>query len=118
MRSSVRALPPVWQMAVLPLTSQSFCEGTVSVSVNQPKRADSRRGAGQRAFLSGLRLVLPPSRDNQRAADLLVHEVGPADPPDLNRVRAMAQLTLFRRLRERADEARRFIRDLRAEAHA
>ena len=51
-----------------------------SVSVNQPKRADSRRGAGQRAFLWGLRLVLPPSRDNQRAADFLAHEVGPADP--------------------------------------
>ncbi len=51
-----------------------------SVSVNQPKRADSRRGAGQRAFLSALRLVLPPSRDNQRAADFLAHEVGPADP--------------------------------------
>jgi hypothetical protein len=45
-------------------------------------------------------------------------KVGPADPPDLNRVRAMAQLTLFRRLRERADEARRFIGGLRAEAHA
>jgi len=41
--------------------------------------------------------------------------LGPADPPDLNRVRAMAQLALFRRLRERADEARRFIDDLRAE---
>ena len=51
-----------------------------SVSVNQPKRADSRRGAGQRAFLRGLRLVLPPSRDNQRAADFLANEVGPADP--------------------------------------
>jgi hypothetical protein len=41
--------------------------------------------------------------------------LGPADPPDLNRVRAMAQLALFRRLRERADEAGRFIEDLRAE---
>jgi nucleoside-diphosphate-sugar epimerase len=51
-----------------------------SVSVNQPRRADSRRGAGQRAFLWWLRLVLPPSRDNQRAADFLAHEVGPADP--------------------------------------
>ncbi len=50
-----------------------------SVSVNQPKHADSQRGAGQRAFLWGLRLVLPPSRDNQRAADFLAHEVGPAD---------------------------------------
>lgn len=36
-------------------------------------------------------------------------KLGPADPPDLNRVRALCQLSLFRRLRERADEARRFI---------
>jgi hypothetical protein len=42
-------------------------------------------------------------------------KLGPADPPDLNRVRAMAQLALFRRLREGADDARRFIEDLRAE---
>jgi hypothetical protein len=41
--------------------------------------------------------------------------LGPADPPDLNRVRAMVQLALFRQLRERADEARRFVEDLRAE---
>jgi hypothetical protein len=41
--------------------------------------------------------------------------LGPADPPDLNRVRAMVQLALFRCLRERADEVRRFIEDLRAE---
>lgn len=51
-----------------------------SVSVNQSKRADSRRGAAQRAFLWGLRLVLPPSRDNQRAADFLARVVGPAEP--------------------------------------
>jgi hypothetical protein len=42
-------------------------------------------------------------------------KLGPADSPDLNRTRAMVQLTLFRRLRERADEARRFIDALRAE---
>lgn len=51
-----------------------------SVSVNQPQHADARRGKGQRAFLWGLRLVLPPSRDSQRAADFLAREVGPADP--------------------------------------
>jgi hypothetical protein len=45
-------------------------------------------------------------------------KLGPADPPDLNRVRAMVQLSLFRRLRERADEARRFIEDLHAESRA
>jgi hypothetical protein len=41
--------------------------------------------------------------------------LGPADPPDLNRVRAMVQLTLFRQLREGADDARRFVEDLRTE---
>lgn len=51
-----------------------------SVSVNRPDRADSRRGAGERAFLWGLRAVVPPSRDNQRAADFLVGEVGLEDP--------------------------------------
>jgi hypothetical protein len=42
-------------------------------------------------------------------------KLGPADSPDLNRVRAMVQLSLFLRLREQADETRRFIGDLRAE---
>jgi hypothetical protein len=42
-------------------------------------------------------------------------KLGPADPPDLNRARAMAQLTLFLRFRECRDEARRFIDALRAE---
>jgi N-acetylhexosamine 1-kinase len=42
-------------------------------------------------------------------------KLGPADPPDLNRARAMAQLTLFRRLREQAEEARRFVEELYAE---
>jgi hypothetical protein len=40
--------------------------------------------------------------------------LGPADPPDLNRARAMAQLTLFLRFRECREETRRFIDDLRA----
>ena len=44
-------------------------------------------------------------------------KLGAADPPDLNRVRALAQLALFRRLRECADESRRFIEaDRRGEA--
>ena len=42
-------------------------------------------------------------------------KLGPADPPDLNRARAMAQLTLFRRFRECADQARRFFEELQAE---
>jgi nucleoside-diphosphate-sugar epimerase len=51
-----------------------------SVSVNLPDRADSRRGSGERVYLAALRAVLPPVRDNQRAADVLLHEVGPDDP--------------------------------------
>jgi nucleoside-diphosphate-sugar epimerase len=51
-----------------------------SVSVNLPERADTRRGSGERAYLGSLRAVLPPARDNQRAADFLAHELGPADP--------------------------------------
>jgi hypothetical protein len=42
-------------------------------------------------------------------------KLGPADPPDLNRARALAQLTLFLRFRECRDEMHRFIDDLRAE---
>jgi hypothetical protein len=42
-------------------------------------------------------------------------KLGPADPPDLNRTRGMVQLTLFRRFRERADDLKRFIDDVRAE---
>jgi uncharacterized protein YbjT (DUF2867 family) len=51
-----------------------------SVSVNLPGRADARRGRGERAYLRGLGVFLPPVRDNQRAADFLALEVGPADP--------------------------------------
>ena len=51
-----------------------------SVSVNQPGRADARRGRGERIYMWGMRALVPPARDNQRAADLLVNEVGPADP--------------------------------------
>ena len=48
-----------------------------TVSVNQPARADTRRGTGQRLFLSVMRGLVPPARDNQRAADFLAHEIGP-----------------------------------------
>lgn len=51
-----------------------------SVSVNRPARADTRRGAIERAFLWALRGLLPPARDNQRAADLLVRRVGSDHP--------------------------------------
>ncbi len=39
-------------------------------------------------------------------------KLGPADAPDLNRTRALVQLTLFRRLREHAPEARRRIQEI------
>lgn len=38
--------------------------------------------------------------------------IGPADPTDLNKRRAMVQLTLVRRLREKRAEAERWIREL------
>lgn len=49
-----------------------------SVSVNRPNHADTRRGAGERATMALLRGLVPPARDNQRAADFLCREVGPA----------------------------------------
>lgn len=44
--------------------------------------------------------------------------LGPADPPDLNKIRGIAQLTLFQRLRGRADETRTMIDALRRELGA
>jgi hypothetical protein len=51
-----------------------------SVSVHRPGRLDARRGAFERAFLWALRGLLPPARDNQRAADFLERRIGPANP--------------------------------------
>ncbi len=51
-----------------------------SVSVHRPARADVRRGAGERAFVRVLRALLPPARDNQRAADALASDVGAEHP--------------------------------------
>jgi nucleoside-diphosphate-sugar epimerase len=48
-----------------------------SVSVNRPGRLDARRGALDRAVLWALRGLVPPARDNQRAADFLLQELGP-----------------------------------------
>jgi len=41
--------------------------------------------------------------------------LGAADPPDLNRIRGLCQLTLAQRLRARADEARELVARLRRE---
>ena len=51
-----------------------------SVSVNRPAWADARRGSGERAFAWLLRVLLPPARDNQQAADFLALEVGTDAP--------------------------------------
>jgi Ser/Thr protein kinase RdoA (MazF antagonist) len=42
-------------------------------------------------------------------------KLGPADPPELNRIRGIVQLTLFERLREKRDEVQRCIGELRSE---
>lgn len=47
-----------------------------SVSVNHPGGTDTRRGTAEKACLALLRGVLPPARDNQRAADYLWAEIG------------------------------------------
>jgi nucleoside-diphosphate-sugar epimerase len=51
-----------------------------SVSVNQPDGRDTRRGGLEKAGLAVLRGLVPPARDNQRAADFLCAEIGTADP--------------------------------------
>jgi hypothetical protein len=50
-----------------------------SVSVNRPGGLDTRRGAFERALLWMLCGVLPPAKDNQRAASFLLEEIGPDD---------------------------------------
>jgi hypothetical protein len=47
-----------------------------SVSVNRPGGLDTRRGSFEKALLWMLCGVLPPAKDNQRAADFLL-EIGP-----------------------------------------
>jgi len=51
-----------------------------SVSVNRPGGLDTRRGRFERAVLWMQRGLVPPGRDNQRAADLLHDVIEAADP--------------------------------------
>jgi nucleoside-diphosphate-sugar epimerase len=51
-----------------------------SVSVNRPGGLDTRRGPLERACLWGLRGLVPPSKDNQRAADFLTEVIDDSDP--------------------------------------
>ena len=51
-----------------------------SVSVNGPRGLDTRRGRFEEATLWTLRGLIPPARDNQRAADFLHEVIEVADP--------------------------------------
>ncbi len=51
-----------------------------SVSVNRPGRLDTRRGMFERAFVAMIRGLIPPAKDNQRAADFLCGDVGADNP--------------------------------------
>lgn len=51
-----------------------------SVSVNRAGGLDTRRRPLEKAFLQVLRGVLPPARDNQRAADFLEQTIGASHP--------------------------------------
>lgn len=51
-----------------------------SVSVNHPGGLDTRRGVAEKALLALLRVVLPPSRDNQTATDFVYSSIGMSDP--------------------------------------
>jgi len=51
-----------------------------SVSVHRPGGLDTRRGAFEKSLVWMLRGLLPPARDNQRAADFLQERIGPAHP--------------------------------------
>jgi hypothetical protein len=51
-----------------------------SVSVNHPAGSDTRRGTFERVFAGILRGLVPPARDNQRAADFLHGKVGTTSP--------------------------------------
>jgi hypothetical protein len=51
-----------------------------SVSVTRPGNLDARRGSLEKVFLWLLCGVLPPAKDNQRASDFLLEEIGTSNP--------------------------------------
>ncbi len=51
-----------------------------SVSVSHPGGLDTRRGALEKALLRVLRALVPPARDNQRAAEALHGRIGTGSP--------------------------------------
>jgi uncharacterized protein YbjT (DUF2867 family) len=68
---AVRALRPAEPIRLILMSS---------VSVNRPGRFDARRGRLESAVMWLLRGLLPPARDNQRAADFLRDRIGERDP--------------------------------------
>ena len=65
--------------AVEPATPVKFILMS-SVSVNRPGRLDMRRGTLERAVLATIRGLVPPAKDNQRAADFLCSDIGADNP--------------------------------------
>jgi len=51
-----------------------------SVSVNRPRRLDTHRGMLERAVVATIRGLVPPAKDNQRAADFLCSDIGADNP--------------------------------------
>jgi hypothetical protein len=51
-----------------------------SVSVNRPNLLDTRRGMFERACVAAIRGLVPPAKDNQRAADFLCSNFGADNP--------------------------------------
>lgn len=51
-----------------------------SVSVHQPGTLEKAHGAGQRLVLWAMRVLLPPVRDNQRAAEFFALTIGVSNP--------------------------------------
>lgn len=51
-----------------------------TVAVEKPGQAEKARGGGQRFCLWIMRALLPPARDNQRAAELFALRIGAGNP--------------------------------------
>jgi uncharacterized protein YbjT (DUF2867 family) len=69
--AAARALRPAQPMKLILMSS---------VSVHRPEGLDGRRGRFERAYVWMLRGLVPPARDNQRAADFLQEVVEATDP--------------------------------------
>lgn len=68
---AVRDVAPIVPVKLVVMTS---------VSVNHPGEREPRRGGGELALLGVLRALVPPTHDNQLAADWLHERIGTHDP--------------------------------------